>query len=64
MMFANEAAYQIENGHTQKCAKTLTLNERSIKWSGVSNNARPDTTPALLISIVICKYTKEGKRRR
>lgn len=33
---------------TQKCAMTLTLKDRSIKWSGVSNNIRPETTPALL----------------
>lgn len=47
--------------HTQKCAKTLTLNDRSIKSSGVSNNARPDTTPALLISIVICEKRKKNR---
>lgn len=38
---------------TQKWAKMFTLKERSIKWSGVSRKARPDTTPALLISSVI-----------
>lgn len=48
---------------TQKCDKTLTLNERSIRWSGVSNNARPETTPALFISIVICGTKKKVKRK-
>lgn len=37
---------------TQKCEIVLTLNDRSIISSGVSNKARPETTPALLISKV------------
>lgn len=44
--------------HTQKCAITFTLNERSIRWSGVSNRCRPDTTPALFISSVTCERKK------
>lgn len=48
--------------HTQKCAITFTLNERSIRWSGVSNRCRPDTTPALFISSVTC--TREIEREK
>lgn len=47
---------------TQKWASTLTLNDRSIKWSGVSSNARPDTTPALFINKVICEMTRKEKK--
>lgn len=43
---------------TQKCAITFTLNERSIRWSGVSNRCSPETTPALLISKVTCERHK------
>ena len=49
---------------TQKCAITFTLNERSIKWSGVSSKCMPDTTPALLISKETCKQkTKKEKNQ-
>lgn len=40
------------NELTQKCAKMLTLNDRSIMESGVSSNGRPETTPALFIRMV------------
>lgn len=39
----------------------MTLNDRSISSSGVSNNARPETTPALFTSIVICMRKKNEK---